>query len=60
MPMAIALSAARVRGIGRANRPIGRPTKMVEPAIAPRISSFVVDIGRASLSDGKPTIVRGT
>ena len=44
MPMATALSADRVRGIGRDRRPRGSPTKIVEPAIAPRISSLVVDM----------------
>ncbi len=42
--------------------PDRRPTKMVEPAIAPRINSFVVDMGTGPWSVGGrgPTIVRDT
>jgi len=35
MPVAVALSIARSLGIGSRNLPMGRPRKMVNPAIAP-------------------------
>ena len=42
MPVAIELSAARSAGELERTRPMGKPTKIVSPAIAPRMSVWAV------------------
>ena len=42
MPVAKAVSAARIAGDAPPTRPSGRPRKIVKPAIAPRTRVWVV------------------
>ena len=44
MPMALALRKAFNRAAGRRTRPMGRPMKMVSPAMAPRSNKVPVDM----------------